>query len=53
MMLEHLGEVEAAQTVERAIEEVLEDGSVLTRDMGGTAGTKELGLAVESVVRGG
>jgi len=53
MMLEHLGEVEAAQAVERAIETVLEDGGVLTRDMGGKARTQELGAAVESVVRGG
>lgn len=52
MMLEHLGEVEAALVMERAIEEVLEDGSVLTRDMGGTAGTTELAEAVDAVVRG-
>jgi tartrate dehydrogenase/decarboxylase/D-malate dehydrogenase len=52
MMLEHLGEVEAAGVVERAVEKVLEDGSCLTRDMGGTAGTLELGDAVDGVVKG-
>ena len=33
MMLEHLGEVEAAQAVERAIETDLADGGVLTRGL--------------------
>ena len=51
MMLEHLGEMDAARAIESGIEEVLEDGGVLTRDMGGTAGTKDLGEAIESVVR--
>ena len=51
MMLEHLGEVEAAGVVEKAIEMVLADGSALTRDMGGTAGTAALGRAVEALVR--
>jgi len=53
MMLEHLGEVEAAKAIEGAIEAVLKDGGVLTRDMGGRAGTQELGQAIESVVRTG
>jgi len=53
MMLEHLGEAEAAVAVEAAIETVLADGGVLTRDMGGKASTREMGAAVESVVRGG
>jgi tartrate dehydrogenase/decarboxylase/D-malate dehydrogenase len=53
MMLEHLGEEEAARAVEGAIERVLEDGSVLTRDMGGRAGTREMGDAVEAAIRGG
>jgi len=51
MMLDHLGEVEAAGAIESAIEEVLEDGSVLTRDMGGKAGTEALGRAIDSVVK--
>jgi len=53
LMLEHLGEVEAARAVEAAIETVLADGGVLTRDMGGKAGTREMGAAVESVLKGG
>ena len=52
MMLEHLGEVQAAGAIVKAIEDVLEDGSVLTPDMGGRVGTNELGQAIESAIRG-
>jgi tartrate dehydrogenase/decarboxylase/D-malate dehydrogenase len=52
MMLEHLGEVEAAQAVERAVEKVLADGSALTPDMGGTATTRILGETVAGAVDG-
>jgi tartrate dehydrogenase/decarboxylase/D-malate dehydrogenase len=51
MMLRHLGEEPAAWTLERAIEKVLGDPGLRTRDMGGTATTKELGEAVAQVVR--
>ena len=51
MMLRHLGEESAAWTLERAIEKVLGEPKLLTRDMGGTASTKELGEAVAEVVR--
>lgn len=46
MMLEHLGETEAAAAVLTAIETVLERGEALTPDMGGTATTATLGAAV-------
>ena len=46
MMLEHLGHEEAAAGIVSAIEKVIQDGSVLTADMGGTANTSELGQAV-------
>ena len=46
LMLDHLGHPEAAAAVERAIETVLEDTSLRTPDMGGTATTTELGAAV-------
>lgn len=48
MMLAFLGEEEAAQAMMRGIEEVLGRGEreVLTRDMGGVGGTKELGSAL-------
>jgi len=51
MMLKHLGEEAAAWTLERAIEKVLQEPGLLTRDMGGTATTRELGDAIAEVVR--
>jgi tartrate dehydrogenase/decarboxylase/D-malate dehydrogenase len=42
MMLEHLGEQEAADLLMRAIESVTEKGKVLTRDLGGSASTTEV-----------
>ncbi len=49
MMLEHLGEQDAAEAVLRAIERVLEDGPK-TPDMGGTASTTEVGEAIAAAV---
>jgi len=51
LMLRHIGESEAAWTVERAIEKVLKDPTLRTPDMGGKATTRELGEAVAQVVR--
>lgn len=45
LMLEHLGEREAAQRIMRALEAVCRDGP-RTRDIGGTASTAEVGDAV-------
>lgn len=46
MMLEHLGELEAARAIETAIETVLSQGGPRTRDLGGSAGTIEAGKAI-------
>jgi tartrate dehydrogenase/decarboxylase/D-malate dehydrogenase len=45
MMLEHLGQPDAAAAIVQAIETVLREGP-RTRDMGGTASTEDLGKAV-------
>jgi tartrate dehydrogenase/decarboxylase/D-malate dehydrogenase len=45
MMLEHLGHKDAGEAIVRAIEHVLTAGP-RTRDMGGTAGTAEVGKAI-------
>jgi tartrate dehydrogenase/decarboxylase/D-malate dehydrogenase len=45
MLLEHLGQPVAAAAILRAIEQVLVEGP-RTRDMGGTASTREVGRAV-------
>ena len=50
LMLDHLGHPEAAAAVERAIESVLEDSSLRTPDMGGTATTVELGAALTDAI---
>ncbi len=46
MMLRHLGEMDAAARMESAIDRVLEEGKVVTRDLGGTAGTMDFARAV-------
>jgi tartrate dehydrogenase/decarboxylase/D-malate dehydrogenase len=46
MMLEHLGETEAAAGIMRAIEDVLKEPALRTRDLGGTADTVACGKAV-------
>ena len=46
MMLDHLGERDAAERIRHALGHVLLDGSVRTRDLGGTATTTEFTEAV-------
>jgi len=50
MMLDHLGEPEAAAAIVKAIEKVLADASALTPDMGGKAKTTDLGKAIEAAL---
>ncbi len=50
MMLEHLGEVEAARDIEAAIERALGDARTRTRDLGGSADTVAAGKAVEQAL---
>lgn len=50
MLLEHIGDREAAVRIEKAVEQVLASG-VKTRDLGGKAGTKEMGKAVLSALK--
>ncbi len=47
MMLEHLGETHAAERLAKAIALVLEEGGTsVTYDLGGSAGTREMGDAI-------
>ncbi|MEZ0114991.1 tartrate dehydrogenase/decarboxylase/D-malate dehydrogenase [Catenulispora sp. EB89] len=50
MMLEHLGHPDAAEDVTDAIAAALADGKVLTPDLGGSAGTKEVTERVVELV---
>jgi isocitrate dehydrogenase (NAD+) len=45
-MLHHINEKAAAERVQSAIEQVYREGKVLTRDVGGTAGTNTFADAV-------
>ena len=51
MMIEHLGYPEAARTIEKAVEVVVAEGKVLTRDLGGEATTQQVGKAVAELVK--
>jgi tartrate dehydrogenase/decarboxylase/D-malate dehydrogenase len=50
MMLEHLGETDAAKAIERAVEKSLADAATRTRDLGGRLGTRECGEAVAALI---
>jgi len=50
MMLEHLGRAEAARAIVTAIERVVAEGKVLTRDLGGKASTSEVGQAIAALL---
>lgn len=52
MMLEHLGHKDAADAVVAAIETVLAEPSLHTRDLGGKASTEECGKAIAEAVAG-
>jgi tartrate dehydrogenase/decarboxylase/D-malate dehydrogenase len=53
LMLEHLGEKAAADCIVATIERLLAEGGPRTRDMGGQAGTVDVGKAIaEAVARG-
>ena len=50
MMLDHLGEPEAAKAITTAIEKLLGEGGPRTRDLGGQAGTVDVGKAIAEAV---
>jgi methanogen homoisocitrate dehydrogenase len=51
MLLEHLGDRAGAARIDTAVERAFADG-VKTRDLGGTAGTREMGDAVTAALKG-
>ncbi|HBY99198.1 MAG TPA: tartrate dehydrogenase [Chloroflexi bacterium] len=50
LMFEHLGERATAELIGHAVEQVLVDGTVRTRDLGGRASTVEMGTAITNAV---
>ena len=53
MMLDHLGERQAGAAIVAAIETLLRESGPRTRDMGGQAGTVEVGRALAEIVAAG
>lgn len=53
MMLEHLGQPEAGKAIVSAIETVLADNTMRTRDLGGAADTRTCGQAVADALLAG
>jgi len=51
MMLRHIGELEAADKIEKAVEAVLKDGKYLTCDLGGNTGTQEFAEVIIEKMR--
>ena len=50
MMLEELGEKEGANIAMKAIKEVLKEGKIKTKDLGGTSATSEVGDAIVETI---
>jgi isocitrate dehydrogenase (NAD+) len=46
MLLRYIGEAAAADRIESALVQVLKEGRALTRDLGGTAGTREMTASI-------
>jgi isocitrate/isopropylmalate dehydrogenase len=46
MMLDHIGELERAERIRRAVSATIVEDNVRTQDLGGTASTEEFGRAV-------
>lgn len=51
MMMQHLGHQDMHDTIMSAIEAVIREQTALTRDMGGTACTQELGQAITNIIK--
>jgi tartrate dehydrogenase/decarboxylase/D-malate dehydrogenase len=50
MMLDHLGHEDAGRAVVAAIEQVVQEGKVVTRDLGGSASTADVGKAIAALI---
>jgi len=52
LMLCYLKENDAANRLEKAVEDVIKQGKIVTYDLGGVAGTKEMGEEIIRRVKG-
>jgi tartrate dehydrogenase/decarboxylase/D-malate dehydrogenase len=53
MMLDHLGETEAGAAILEAIGSALMGGQCLTPDLGGSASTRTMGMAIAEAISSG
>lgn len=51
LMLDHLGRADLSTAIVNAIEQVIQEGKVLTPDLGGTSTTQQVGSAIAEKVR--
>jgi isocitrate dehydrogenase (NAD+) len=51
LMLDYLGEKDAAKRLDKAISGVIKEGKTVTYDLGGSAGTREMGEAIISKLK--
>jgi isocitrate/isopropylmalate dehydrogenase len=52
MMLDHLGEAEAARDIEKGLTKILSEGKFRTRDLGGKHSTSEMGDVIKAAILG-
>ena len=50
-MMDYLGEKQAAIKIKRAVIEVLKDGKIRTKDLGGTSTTSEMSDEIAEKIR--
>ncbi len=51
LMLDYMGEKEAARRIENALAAQIKAGEVVTADLGGSAGTKEMAAALTGIIK--
>ncbi|PPA79149.1 MAG: Homoisocitrate dehydrogenase [ANME-2 cluster archaeon HR1] len=51
MLVEQLGEKEAGDAIVSAIEQDIKEAKVLTKDMGGSSGTSDIGDEIARIIR--
>lgn len=50
LMLKHLGEIQAGEKIEKAVDAVISEGKTITYDLGGSATTQEMAQAIAEKV---
>ena len=51
MMLDHLGESSSSKIIQSAVEQLIKEGNILTKDLGGTSSTSKVGDSVVDYIK--